>query len=230
MTERKRTGAETMNRDSDCGGVRKPALIFDLDGTLWDTRKPVVTTWNRVFEEAGFRPGLTFELLTSLMGKPMDVFGAAVFPELDPAVREPLIRAAERAENRDLLFSEKSCLYPGAADVIRDLSRDYWIGIASNCQSGYIETFLTVSGLQDAVDDCISHGDTGLGKADNIRILMERNGLDEAWYAGDTAGDMVSAENAGISFVWCRYGFARDVAADGIDDPVQLRGYLERHC
>lgn len=67
MTERKRTGAETMNRDSDCGGVRKPALIFDLDGTLWDTRKPVVTTWNRVFEEAGFRPGLTFELLTSLM-------------------------------------------------------------------------------------------------------------------------------------------------------------------
>lgn len=43
MTERKRTGAETMNRDSDCGGVRKPALIFDLDGTLWGTRKPVVT-------------------------------------------------------------------------------------------------------------------------------------------------------------------------------------------
>jgi len=164
------------------------------------------------------------------MGQPMDVFGAAVFPELDPAVREPLIRAAERAENRDLLFSEKSCLYPGAADVIRDLSRDYWIGIASNCQSGYIETFLTVSGLQDAVDDCISHGDTGLGKADNIRILMERNGLDEAWYAGDTAGDRESAEHAGISFVWCRYGFGRDVAADGIDDPVQLRGYLERHC
>ncbi|WP_300913764.1 HAD family hydrolase [Faecalibaculum rodentium] len=68
------------------------ALIFDLDGTLWDTRKPVVRIWNDVFKEKGHGRPLTFELLTSLMGKPMSAFGEAIFPQLDPDQRDGLVR------------------------------------------------------------------------------------------------------------------------------------------
>ncbi|WP_354669583.1 HAD family hydrolase, partial [Faecalibaculum rodentium] len=35
------------------------ALIFDLDGTLWDTREPVIRIWNDVFEEEGYGRPLT---------------------------------------------------------------------------------------------------------------------------------------------------------------------------
>lgn len=72
------------------------ALIFDLDGILWDTRKPVVRIWNDVFEEKGHGRPLTFELLTSLMGKPMSAFGEAIFPQLDPDQRDGLVRQSSR--------------------------------------------------------------------------------------------------------------------------------------
>lgn len=204
-------------------------MIFDLDGTLWDTREPVVRIWNDVFEAQGHGRPLTSAMLTGLMGKPMSEFGKAIFPDLPAEVREPLIRRAEQQENNGLLATGKDCLYPSAKAVIRGLARDHWIGIASNCQEGYIETFLQVSGLEDVVDGFISNGETNLDKDRNIRILMERNGLDQAVYIGDTDGDKNCAAVAGLPFIWCRYGFGRDVAKSGIDDLLELPEKLNRN-
>ncbi|WP_422718283.1 HAD family hydrolase [Faecalibaculum rodentium] len=95
-------------------------------------------------------------------------------------------------------------MYPATADLIRKLSHDHWIGIASNCQEGYIETFFEASKLQDVVDSFISNGETGLDKDQNIRILMKRNGLCSAVYIGDTSRDRLCAEKSGIPFIWCR--------------------------
>lgn len=198
------------------------ALIFDLDGTLWDTREPVIRIWNDVFEEEGYGRPLTFPLLISLMGKPMNAFGEAIFPDLEDDLRNRLVRQAEQQENTRLLETGKDCLYPDTADTLRKLSCDHWIGIASNCQEGYIETFLEVSKLGDVVDSFISNGETGLDKDENLRILMERNGLHFALYIGDTSGDRLSARKAGIPFIWCRYGFGNEVTPDGIDDLSQL--------
>ncbi len=51
---------------------------------------------------------------------------------------------------------------------------------------------------------------------------MKRNGLCSAVYIGDTSRDRLCAEKSGIPFIWCRYGFGKDVALDGIDDLSQL--------
>ena len=90
-------------------------------------------------------------------------------------------------------------------NTLRD--QGYHLYIVSNCQDGYIEDFISWSGCQDLIEDIEDYGRTGKGKADNIRLLMERNALDCAVYVGDTQGDLDSASAAGIPFIFASYGF-----------------------
>ncbi|MDE7279616.1 MAG: HAD hydrolase-like protein, partial [Oscillospiraceae bacterium] len=79
--------------------------------------------------------------------------------------------------------------------------------IVSNCQSGYIETFLEYHKLGKYFADFECPGGTGFAKAENIRIVMERNGLEKAVYVGDTQGDLDASDSAGIPFIHAAYGF-----------------------
>lgn len=70
-------------------------------------------------------------------------------------------------------------------ETIITLSNERNIFIVSNCQSGYIELFLEKTGLGEYVKDIECFGNTGKQKNENIRILMERNGLEHAGLCGD---------------------------------------------
>ena len=73
-----------------------------------------------------------------------------------------------------------------------------------------------------------SSGRTGHGKADNIRDVIRRRGLLSPVYVGDTVSDEEGAREAGIPFVYCRYGFGEsfgrgkagryDMAVDRFDE------------
>ena len=81
--------------------------------------------------------------------------------------------------------------------------------IVSNCQSGYIELFLKKTGLAPYVTDTECFGDTGMKKAENIRLVVARNGLQQPVYVGDTKGD-------GVPFVHAVYGFGRAVQPEAV--------------
>ena len=74
---------------------------------------------------------------------------------------------------------------------------------------GYIETFLTVHGLEKYFSDTECNGGTGLSKGENIRLVMERNGIERAVYVGDTLMDMQAADQAGVPFIHAAYGFRK---------------------
>ena len=59
-------------------------------------------------------------------------------------------------------------------------------------------------------------GRTGMEKGENIKLIMKRNGIDNAVYVGDTAGDESAARYAGIPFIWAAYGFGKAKAPDGV--------------
>ena len=50
-------------------------------------------------------------------------------------------------------------------------------------------------------------------KAENIRLIMERNQVTEAVYVGDTQGDADACRRAGIPMIYVSYGFG-DVEGD----------------
>ena len=86
----------------------------------------------------------------------------------------------------------------------------------SNCQAGYIELFLKKTGLAPYIRDFECFGNTGMGKAKNIKLLLERNHFSSPVYAGDTQGDFEASRKAGVPFVFASYGFGDVKEADAV--------------
>lgn len=187
--------------------MKKKGIIFDMDGTLWDSTAGVASSWNEVIAEK-YTPDcvLTAEDLKRVMGKTMDALAAALFPELEEERRMRLLEECCQVEN-EYLRIHGGILYPGLEETLKKLKDKYFLYIVSNCQSGYIEAFLEHYRLEDCFEDIECYGNNGLKKGDNIRNIVERNGLTQAVYVGDIQGDYDASTEAGVQFIHAAYGF-----------------------
>jgi phosphoglycolate phosphatase len=185
------------------------AIIFDLDGTLWDSREAIAISWNQVFEEleeGSF--SVTKDDLTAMMGLQIDEIGEKLLPQLQADKRKELLDRCSVVEN-DYLVEHGGILYPEVENVLARLAEKYKLFVVSNCQEGYIEAFLKHYNLEKYIIDFENPGRTGLLKGENIKLVMERNGLSDPVYVGDTEKDREAAQLAGIPFVYAEYGFGQ---------------------
>ena len=115
----------------------KKGIIFDVDGTLWDSSVQVAQSWQVAAEKLlnGPRP-ITPDMISRNMGKNMKDFGDALFPDLSPAKRLEVMEACMEYENQ-YLEDHPGILYPQVAEVLQQLSWKYKLFIVSNCQKGY---------------------------------------------------------------------------------------------
>ena len=100
-------------------------------------------------------------------------------------------------------------LYPGVAEGLSRLSPGFQLFIVSNCQQGYIESFLGWSGLGGHFTDFECHGNTGQDKGNNLKQVRRRNRLRRPVYIGDTQSDHDAAVKGGMPFIHAGYGFGK---------------------
>ncbi len=185
----------------------KQGIIFDMDGTLWDSAENVAKSWNLAIEQSGLlKKTLTTADIKGVMGKTMDKIAEELFGELADGPREKLL-ARCCAEENDYLRRHGGVLYAGVKETLAALKENQNLYIVSNCQSGYIEAFLDYYGLWDCFSDIECYGNNGRKKGENIRLLAERNHLDAAVYVGDIQGDYDASAEAGVGFIHAAYGF-----------------------
>ncbi len=202
------------------------SVIFDLDGTLWDSVDGVVKSFNKVlatYPETKTR--LTPEFLRSVMGLPMREIAVKLFPDLDESRRIYIFEACCREECA-YLAEHGGILYPKVPETLEILNQQYQLAIVSNCQPGYIEAFFEAHQLGKYFIDTENAGRTGLSKGENIKLLMKRNQIKTAVYVGDTAGDLAASRLAGVPFVFARYGFGdaaeHDLMIDNFSQLTEL--------
>lgn len=185
------------------------AIIFDLDGTLWNTVDSCLKATSFVKEEhSDITRDVTREQIESAMGKTSDEIVNIYYGYLPREKGEEYANEAFN-KNVDNLLKDGGTLYPNTRDTIIKLSKKYKLYIVSNCVKGYIESFLNTSGLKDYFSDYESYGNTLLSKGENIKFVIERNNLKNPIYVGDTKGDMEASNYAGIPFVYAAYGFGK---------------------
>lgn len=208
----------------------KPMLLFDLDGTLWDSAQSVAESWNEIFaaRDASL-PMLTAEDIHRVMGMTMKEIAETLQPGMDPAWRDTVFDECCRHEV-DYLYEHPGVLFPRLQETLEALRDDgYTMAIVSNCQRGYVESFLHGSGLGSLFADYEEWERTGLPKGENIRLVMERNGYTRAVYIGDTRKDEEAARVAGIPFIHAAYGFGDAEAPEGvIGDISELPALIRR--
>lgn len=183
---------------------KRKAVIFDLDGTLWDSSLQIVKAWNPVLREHGAE--ITVEQMCGFMGKTLPVIGSLIFPEKTENEYMKIMAECSSVEH-PYVRQHGGVLYPHLEEVLKELSSDFFLAIVSNCQDGYVQAFLDHYEFRKYFDDIEMAGRTGLSKGENISLVIQRNQIEKAVYVGDTAGDQEAAELAGVPFIYAAYGF-----------------------
>ncbi|WP_025025999.1 HAD family hydrolase [Caldalkalibacillus mannanilyticus] len=198
------------------------SMIFDLDGTLWDSSEAIVIIWNKVFQNMKVDVKITKDDIRGIMGLQSHEIGEKLFPTLDEHKLKQLFDEFAEAEG-EYLAKNGGILFDKVEEVLKVLSTKYKLCIVSNCQEGYIEAFYKYHKLEKYFIDFENPGRTGLSKGENIQLVMKRNKLDSPIYVGDTLGDQRAAEFAGVPFVFAEYGFGKVERSDySIDRFEQL--------
>lgn len=190
----------------------KKGIIFDLDGTLWDACGAIAVSWNEYLTNvrtdlAQYHLSVTEHDVRRMCGRTMDVFGDELFPQVPDAEVRRRLGEECCAYEVQYLKNAGGDVYPGVVETLEKLREEYALYIVSNCQVGYIEDFLVWSKTKELFEDTEDYGTTLKPKDENIRLLIERNQVEQAVYVGDTIMDYKSTCAAGLPFIHCRYGF-----------------------
>ena len=191
--------------------MRYESLIFDIDGTLWDSRSLVAEGYNRQLKQEGMgHLQITVEQLKSLFGKPLPEIGRLLFTEIpDLREREALIYRCTAAQEKFMKENPCQVGYPQVAETLSELSRHHRLFIVSNSEQGYPELCMEKLGLTPYIRGHLCFGDTHTPKGETILTLMKKYNITNAAYIGDTQGDYEATLTAKIPFLYASYGFGQ---------------------
>lgn len=181
------------------------AIIFDIDGTLWNASEASAEGWNRALERLGFRKRITPEDNEAMAGRPFEECIQAVCQGL-PIPFQDLKEELDQAE-QEAIGRMGGRFYPAAREIVPALAKHYPIYLISNCQDWYLELFLQQGGFRDSISGYDCNGLSGCGKRTMFQNLLKRESISKAVYIGDTAEDARSARDAGLDFIHASYGF-----------------------
>lgn len=191
--------------------MKYDSLIFDLDGTLWDSSESVYQAWIEVLQKEFHAQSVpSIQDIHSIMGCQLQAIADRLFSYYG-AERYTVLDHCLANENV-YLRRHGGRLYPLVPETLARLAKSYRLAIVSNCQEGYIDSFLSYHGLQSLFQDF--QWENGRSKEINIRLLADRNGFQKPLYIGDTTLDQCSARQAGVDFLWAAYGFGTNLTSE----------------
>jgi len=185
---------------------RYDAIIFDLDGTLWDASQASSKGWNAALKTYGIVPSVSPDDIRRVSGKPFAACVETVFSHSLVADTAQVVRALESSE-RSCVEADGGGAYEGVLDGIQLLASHYSLFLVSNCQHWYLESFWKHVPLQRFFMGWDCHGRCGASKAEMIKGIVHGHEFGEPIYIGDTAGDQQASDAAGVDFGYASYGF-----------------------
>lgn len=196
-------------------------LIFDLDGTLFETDALLRIVHERTFDQLRAEGSYTlappsFERMLSCVGMIVDDFWEKMIPDATAAAKQ---RADElfAANELALLAAGEGQLYPRVAEVLSTLKeRGAQLFVASNGAEPYVRAVCAHMGIAPLFTGIYSAGQYGTSsKVDLVRHLLDEHGIDYAWMVGDRSSDMIAGHRNALGTVGCAYadfGHASEIA------------------
>lgn len=186
------------------------ALIFDLDGTLWDTAAACAQAWNQTLKQLNLSlPAISPQTLRQISGLTSEAIRQHLFSKLPPQAGRQILKACFAAEIK-VIRQQKKLLYLETEATLSTLAQTFPLYLVSNCDSAYLTCFLALHpNIAQLLQDSLCYGQTGLPKGQTLQLLKTRHQLTTGIYIGDTASDQQAAAEAGLDFIFAAYGFGQ---------------------
>jgi len=182
-------------------------VIFDVDGTLFDTAAAVVPAVADAFRRFGLDPPLP-ERVCDFFGRPWSEFRAWVRSNERAERSDELLRVVGELELR--YVEEKGRLFDGVRELLATLAGEgRQLAVCSNGSESYVQRVLSAHGIEPVFDAvrCRAAGDDS--KTRMLAELLRRLAGRPAVMVGDRGDDVEAARANGIAAVAVGYGYGR---------------------
>lgn len=211
------------------------AIIFDMDGTLYQTDrilKPSLEdtfTWLRSRNQ--WNAGTPIQKFREIMGVPLPKAWEILLPGHPLELRQEADVYFQTALANNI-HAGRGALYPHAAETLRVLrEHNIAVYIASNGLKAYLQAIVKTYRLDRWVTETFSIEQIeSLNKADLVRVIMEKYGVEagSAAVVGDRLSDFKAAKANGLLAVGCKFDFARDDELAHADMVIEDLAELQR--
>ncbi len=194
-------------------------VIFDMDGTLLDSKKDITISVNHIRDlHYGLAP-LSEEFVVEAINMevrnlPKLFYGTQNYEDADRVVFE---------QHYYKQCVKNPYLYDGVKELLEELVYSgVKLSVATNAPTIFAHRMLDSLGIDKMFDMIIGADRVKMSKPDPqmlYEILHHYNfnkSMHKAWMVGDNTKDMLSAQNAGIDSIFARWGFS----PEGIHDKI----------
>jgi phosphoglycolate phosphatase len=184
------------------------AILFDLDGTLVDSRADLALGVNLTRRDLGYPP-LDAALVAGFVGDGVRQLLRRALPECPERLEEAL--ALNRGHYAAHLL-DSTRLYPDAEATLEALrGQGFRLGVVTNKPREFTLPILEGLGLAGHFAAVVAGGDSQRLKPDPQPLLQALAGCgspaEGSWMVGDHCTDLEAGRLAGLRRVLCRFGF-----------------------
>ncbi|MGX6445116.1 HAD hydrolase-like protein [Neobacillus sp. K501] len=211
------------------------SIIFDMDGTLFQTDKILEISLEDAFNflriQNKWDMDTPIEKYREIMGVPLPKVWETLLPNHSNEVRQQmdayfLKRLIENIKNG------KGALYPNVKEIFTYLKENnYSIYIASNGLSDYLNAIVSYYHLNQWVTETFSIQQIEtLNKSDLVHSIIKKYNITNGAVVGDRLSDINAAKENGLVSIGCNFDFAREEELSQadmvIDDLMELQTFL----
>lgn len=190
------------------------AIIFDMDGTLFQTNLILEPALEATFEQlrkSGLWSGSTpIETYREIMGVPLPIVWETLCPTHIEATREESNRLFQIALIQQIR-NNQGALYEGVEETLEILAKEYPLYIASNGQTAYLHAIMEHYDLKRWITDIYSIDLVASGnKSELVSLVTKENGVNRGYVVGDRSSDIKAASDNNLLSIGVRFDFSQE--------------------
>ncbi len=188
-------------------------IIFDFDGTLTKTDKAIISAMHKTFKKFKLAPPDP-AIIKSMIGIPLEAALQALYPPLIPAELHQWVESYR--EFYQLEGNTQTELFSGVEEILNlAIAAEIKLTVLSNKYDQAVNSALESLQIHQFFDVVVGVNSKVKSKPapDAFLTLIKPKFPDiineQILMVGDTAIDLLFAENAGIDACWAAYGYGK---------------------
>ena len=189
-------------------------IIFDLDGTLVNTKKFTLNAFKEVIKDLNINYTISDDEIIKYIGYPIDqIWKNLLNTNDDELIKKAILLLDEKEEN--IIEKTKNVFFDNVLETLEFLkNKNKKLFILSNCNIKYLEAMMN-KGLKKYIDS--PHCSEMYGWRDKdfvIEHIMKKEKNNSFIMVGDRKHDIYSAKVNNIKSIGCSYGYGYDEIKD----------------